>query len=326
MGDARGRRCCRRSVAKHLAPCLGTVQTEPVSIGAGEVLTFDGRGLPNLTPTGLRDMLTQPDGPLADLQPLRDKHLDRDVRRVSRSAGPRRSATTSTAWRCRARQARSLARRPAGHAGGHHESNRSDGQVVGGGDAHQDERLARWSPSASTSAATTTPTPTCCAPRCRRREAGVQRIATSMDGAAGGRPAGPGDLRRPERLRPHAEEAGHRRARPLGQPPRHRAHRQERPRRRRRRPRAQGRRLLRHRHRLEDGRAAPRRRRHPVRGDAGRDGQDAGRAPWASPAPCSIRTSPAARSSPPRSRSSRRAAAEGPRPAGSPGGRAGASG
>ena len=62
--------------AKYLAPCFGTVQTEPISIGAGEFLTFDGRGLPNLNPTGLRDVLTHPAGPLMRLEKLRDSSLD----------------------------------------------------------------------------------------------------------------------------------------------------------------------------------------------------------------------------------------------------------
>ena len=63
--------------AKYLAPCFGTVQTEPVSVGAGEFLTFDGRGLPNLNPTGLRDILTHPTGPLMQLQTLRDASMDK---------------------------------------------------------------------------------------------------------------------------------------------------------------------------------------------------------------------------------------------------------
>lgn len=63
--------------AKALGPCLGTVQSEPLSIGAGEVLTYEGRGLANLNATGLRDVLTKPDGPLSRLQSIRDKSLDR---------------------------------------------------------------------------------------------------------------------------------------------------------------------------------------------------------------------------------------------------------
>jgi hypothetical protein len=64
-------------LAKNLAPCFGTVQTEPVSVGAGDILTFDGRGLPNINPTGLRDVLARPTGPLLQLQELRDQSLDR---------------------------------------------------------------------------------------------------------------------------------------------------------------------------------------------------------------------------------------------------------
>jgi hypothetical protein len=74
-------------VAKHLAPCLGTIQTEPVSVGAGEILTFNGRGLPNLNPTGLRDVLAQPKGPLQELQMLRDKALDRMYASLKQNAG-----------------------------------------------------------------------------------------------------------------------------------------------------------------------------------------------------------------------------------------------
>src|SRR5687767_14985400 len=74
-------------IAKRLAPCLGTIQTEPVSVGAGEILTFAGRGLPNLNPTGLRDVLAQPKGPLKDLQTLRDKALDRMYTSLKRDAG-----------------------------------------------------------------------------------------------------------------------------------------------------------------------------------------------------------------------------------------------
>jgi hypothetical protein len=64
-------------IAKATAPCLGTVQVEPISVGAGEILTFEGRGLPNLNPTGLRDVLTHPAGPLFRLHKLRDQSLDK---------------------------------------------------------------------------------------------------------------------------------------------------------------------------------------------------------------------------------------------------------
>ncbi|HEY0709459.1 MAG TPA: DUF1501 domain-containing protein, partial [Polyangia bacterium] len=63
-------------IAKHLGPCFGSVQTDPVSAGAGDVLTIDGRSLPNVAPTGLRDLLTRPNTPLNRLQTLRDQSLD----------------------------------------------------------------------------------------------------------------------------------------------------------------------------------------------------------------------------------------------------------
>jgi hypothetical protein len=64
-------------LAKELAPCLGTIQTEPLSVGAGDILTYEGRGLPGVPPTALRDVLTRPKGPLADLQTLRDSTIDK---------------------------------------------------------------------------------------------------------------------------------------------------------------------------------------------------------------------------------------------------------
>jgi Protein of unknown function (DUF1501) len=63
-------------IAKHLAACWQTVQVDPVAAGAGDVLTIDGRSLPNVAPTGLRDLLTRPNTPLNRLQALRDQSVD----------------------------------------------------------------------------------------------------------------------------------------------------------------------------------------------------------------------------------------------------------
>lgn len=68
-------------IAKNLAPCLGTVQKEPASLGAvspGEFLSYEGRVMPALSPTGLRDVLIGPNSPLirGNLRQIRDKHLD----------------------------------------------------------------------------------------------------------------------------------------------------------------------------------------------------------------------------------------------------------
>jgi len=67
-------------LAKQLAPCLGTVQREPAVVGAngsGELLTYEGRTLPNLSPLGLKSTLLSPAGPLTNLQKMRDADLDR---------------------------------------------------------------------------------------------------------------------------------------------------------------------------------------------------------------------------------------------------------
>lgn len=67
--------------AKYLATCLGTIQQQPVSLGAGrntgEVVYFEGRALPSLSPSGLKATLVSPAGPLTSLQKLRDDDLNR---------------------------------------------------------------------------------------------------------------------------------------------------------------------------------------------------------------------------------------------------------
>ncbi len=62
-------------LANNLAPCLNTVQKQPITIG-GEQLSFEGRYLPKLTPTGLKAVLTGPTGLPGQLQALRDTTLN----------------------------------------------------------------------------------------------------------------------------------------------------------------------------------------------------------------------------------------------------------
>jgi hypothetical protein len=65
-------------LAKQLAPCLGTVQTQPITVGASspsEGLSYAGQALPIIPPLALRATLTSPTGPLANLQTLRDQTL-----------------------------------------------------------------------------------------------------------------------------------------------------------------------------------------------------------------------------------------------------------
>jgi hypothetical protein len=65
-------------LAKQLAPCLGTVQAQPITIGArtpSEGLSFGGQALPIVPPLALKATLTSPNGPLTNLQGLRDRTL-----------------------------------------------------------------------------------------------------------------------------------------------------------------------------------------------------------------------------------------------------------
>jgi uncharacterized protein DUF1501 len=66
-------------LAAQLAPCLGTIQTQPITIGAtspSEALTFGGQALPIIPALALKATLTSPAGPLTTLQPLRDQTLN----------------------------------------------------------------------------------------------------------------------------------------------------------------------------------------------------------------------------------------------------------
>jgi hypothetical protein len=67
-------------LAKQLQPCLGTIQSQPISLGAAspsEGLTFGGQALPIIPALALRATLTSPAGELTTLQPLRDQTLNK---------------------------------------------------------------------------------------------------------------------------------------------------------------------------------------------------------------------------------------------------------
>src|SRR5882757_4022814 len=66
-------------LAKQLAPCLGTLQSQPISLGAtspAEGLTYGGAALPIIPALALKATLTSAPGPLTNLQPLRDQTLN----------------------------------------------------------------------------------------------------------------------------------------------------------------------------------------------------------------------------------------------------------
>lgn len=58
-----------------LANALKPIQPQPISLG-GETVSFNGRYLPKLSPTGLKAVLASPTGLAKDLQTLRDSSLD----------------------------------------------------------------------------------------------------------------------------------------------------------------------------------------------------------------------------------------------------------
>jgi hypothetical protein len=66
-------------LAKTLAPQLGTIQAQPIALGAtspSEALTFGGQTQPLIPPTALKATLTNPAGPLTSLQSLRDDTMN----------------------------------------------------------------------------------------------------------------------------------------------------------------------------------------------------------------------------------------------------------
>ncbi|HEY3821155.1 MAG TPA: hypothetical protein VGL81_28515 [Polyangiaceae bacterium] len=78
-------------LAKSLAPCLGTIQTQPISIGASspsEALSFSGTTLPIVPPLALKATLANPAGPLTNLQPLRDQTMNQLYSLYKNGASP----------------------------------------------------------------------------------------------------------------------------------------------------------------------------------------------------------------------------------------------
>jgi hypothetical protein len=81
-------------LAAPLAACLGTIQRQPLSVGAltpSEALSFGGAALPVIPPLALRATLANPTGPLSALQSLRTSTLDQlyDLYKFSATAAER---------------------------------------------------------------------------------------------------------------------------------------------------------------------------------------------------------------------------------------------
>jgi hypothetical protein len=78
-------------LAKVLAPCLHTIQTQPISVGASspsEALSFSGTTLPIVPPLALKATLASPTGPLSILQPLRDQTMNQLYALYKNGASP----------------------------------------------------------------------------------------------------------------------------------------------------------------------------------------------------------------------------------------------
>jgi hypothetical protein len=160
MGSTARQEMLPSILAKYLAPCFGTVQVDPVSAGAGDILTIDGRDLPNVAPTGLRDLLARPNTPLMRLQTVRDQSLD-EIYGVLKERGTKAQKLYLDSLVTSRKQARSLGTDLVDMLAGI-KSDGSDGQVVAavslikmnvtpvvtirlnfGGDNHTDPDLAR---------------------------------------------------------------------------------------------------------------------------------------------------------------------------------------
>ncbi len=81
LGALNGGEMAVSAFAKHLAGCLGTVQPEPVAVGArgnsSELVSFSGRTLPSVSPTQLKQLLTgNRNDALVKVRNLRDQALD----------------------------------------------------------------------------------------------------------------------------------------------------------------------------------------------------------------------------------------------------------
>src|SRR5262245_34255035 len=107
MGNTAKQEMLPSILAKYLAPCFGTVQIDPISAGAGDILTIDGRALPNIAPTGLRDLFTRGDTPLARLQALRDQGAD-EMFKLLKESGTQAQKRYMDSLVLSRRQARSL--------------------------------------------------------------------------------------------------------------------------------------------------------------------------------------------------------------------------
>ncbi len=85
--------------ARELAPMIGSVQSDPISLGARgpELLSSAGRLLGNVTPTSVAQALGGVEGPLANLRDLRDESIDR-IYNLYKEQGTPNQLTLLDSW------------------------------------------------------------------------------------------------------------------------------------------------------------------------------------------------------------------------------------
>jgi hypothetical protein len=74
-GSGNGQEMLPSLFSSELAVALGSIQSEPIPLG-NELITFEGRALDNIDPTGLKSLFDQPDDLLTGLTELRDQQID----------------------------------------------------------------------------------------------------------------------------------------------------------------------------------------------------------------------------------------------------------
>jgi hypothetical protein len=95
MGAAYAGEMLPSILARQLAPCLGTLQAQPITVGAttpAEGLSYGGSALPIIPALALKSTLTSVPGPLTNLQPLRDETLNQLYDLYKNGASPAQRA------------------------------------------------------------------------------------------------------------------------------------------------------------------------------------------------------------------------------------------
>ncbi|MFG6459539.1 hypothetical protein [Roseateles sp. BYS96W] len=113
MGNTASNEMLPSIYAKHLAACLGTVQSEPIAVGVSgnslEQVSFAGRTLSGISPLQLKELLTgDKANPLVQLRSVRDSTLD-ELNALFKQGGTRQQVAFLDALAASQGQVRKLA-------------------------------------------------------------------------------------------------------------------------------------------------------------------------------------------------------------------------